>query len=108
MLFRLALNVSTMRLILLDADAGRIIETIGTFVVGGHYVIGAVVFLVLVIPGTFLPCSRVPLDAAPRAAERGLQLIHPLEQVLFHMHLIPRRNAALFPACKRPRTCWMR
>ena len=48
-LFRLALNVSTTRLILLEADAGEIIHTFGQFVVGGNFVVGAVVFLVLVI-----------------------------------------------------------
>ncbi len=48
-LFRLALNVSTTRLILLDADAGAIIETFGNFVVGGDFIVGAVVFLILTI-----------------------------------------------------------
>ncbi len=48
-LFRLALNVSTTRLILLEADAGEIIFAFGDFVVRGNYVVGAVVFLVLVL-----------------------------------------------------------
>ncbi len=48
-LFRLALNVSTTRLILLNADAGQVISAFGNFVVGGNYVVGAVVFLILVI-----------------------------------------------------------
>ncbi|MFS8665598.1 MAG: flagellar biosynthesis protein FlhA, partial [Limnochordales bacterium] len=48
-LFRLALNVSTTRLILLQADAGSIIRAFGHFVVGGNYVVGFVVFLILVI-----------------------------------------------------------
>ncbi len=48
-LFRLALNVSTTRLILLKGDAGNIISSFGNFVVGGNYVVGAVVFLILVI-----------------------------------------------------------
>ena len=48
-LFRLALNVSTTRLILLQADAGSIIQAFGSFVVGGNYVVGFVVFLILVI-----------------------------------------------------------
>lgn len=48
-LFRLALNIAATRLILSDADAGRVIETIGTHVVGGNYVIGLIVFLVLVV-----------------------------------------------------------
>ncbi|HDY65607.1 MAG TPA: flagellar biosynthesis protein FlhA [Phycisphaerae bacterium] len=48
-LFRLSLNVASTRLILLQADAGRIIETFGEFVVGGNMVIGLVIFLILVV-----------------------------------------------------------
>lgn len=46
---RLSLNVATTRLILLQADAGQIVETFGNFVVGGNLVVGLVVFLILVI-----------------------------------------------------------
>jgi type III secretion protein V len=48
-LFRLALNVASTRLILLQADAGQVIRAFGTFVVRGNYVVGGVVFLVLTI-----------------------------------------------------------
>jgi len=48
-LFRLSLNVATTRLILGDAYAGEIIESFGHFVVGGNYIVGAVIFLILVI-----------------------------------------------------------
>ncbi|MCL2825204.1 MAG: flagellar biosynthesis protein FlhA, partial [Polyangiaceae bacterium] len=48
-LFRLALSVSSTRLILLQADAGDVIRAFGNFVVRGNYVVGAVVFLVLTI-----------------------------------------------------------
>ncbi|MFI3271143.1 MAG: type III secretion system export apparatus subunit SctV [Pseudomonadota bacterium] len=48
-LFRLALNVSTTRLILLGGNAGEIIKTFGNFVVGGNFIVGAVVFLILTI-----------------------------------------------------------
>ncbi len=48
-LFRLALNITTTRLILLQGDAGQIIETFGTFVVEGNFVVGAVVFLIITI-----------------------------------------------------------
>ncbi len=48
-LYRLGLNVASTRLILLDADAGSVIKSFGTFVVGGNYVVGAVIFLILVI-----------------------------------------------------------
>ena len=52
-LFRLALNISSSRLILLNGNAGtsaagHVIEAFGEFVVGGNYVIGTVIFLVLV------------------------------------------------------------
>jgi len=48
-LFRLALNISSTRLILLDADAGKIIEAFGHVVIGGNLVVGLVVFLILVV-----------------------------------------------------------
>jgi type III secretion protein V len=48
-LFRLALNVSSTRLILLNADAGHVIEAFGKFVVRGNFVVGAVIFLILTI-----------------------------------------------------------
>jgi flagellar biosynthesis protein FlhA len=48
-LFRLSLNVSTTRLILLRGYAGAVISAFGNFVVGGNYVVGGVVFLILVI-----------------------------------------------------------
>ena len=48
-LFRLGLNVTSTRLILLEADAGAVIESFGQFVIGGNYVVGAVIFIILVI-----------------------------------------------------------
>ena len=48
-LFRLSLNVATTRLILLDANAGKIVSTFGDFVVGGNLIVGIVIFLILVI-----------------------------------------------------------
>ena len=48
-LYRLSLNVASTRLILLDGDAGQIIEAFGNFVVRGNYVVGFVVFLILVL-----------------------------------------------------------
>jgi flagellar biosynthesis protein FlhA len=48
-LFRLALNVSTTRLILLYGDAGSVVAAFGSFVIGGNYVVGVVVFLILTI-----------------------------------------------------------
>jgi flagellar biosynthesis protein FlhA len=48
-LFRLAMNVATTRQILLVGYAGNLIEAFGEFVVGGNYIVGIVVFLILVI-----------------------------------------------------------
>lgn len=52
--FRLALNVASTRLILLNGAegsdaAGRIIQSFGQFVVGGNYVVGAIIFVILVV-----------------------------------------------------------
>jgi len=52
-LFRLALNISSSRLILLNGNtgtsaAGDVIQAFGNFVVGGNYIVGAVIFLVLI------------------------------------------------------------
>jgi len=48
-LYRLALNVASTRLILLNGYAGHIIQAFGNFVVHGNYVVGMVVFLILVL-----------------------------------------------------------
>ncbi len=48
-LFRLGLNISATRLILLHAHAGKVIDAFGGVVVGGNYIVGVVVFLILVI-----------------------------------------------------------
>ncbi len=48
-LFRLALNVAAARLILSTANAGHVIAAVGDYVVGGNYVIGLIVFIVLII-----------------------------------------------------------
>jgi flagellar biosynthesis protein FlhA len=48
-LFRLSLNVASTRLILLQGNAGQIIQTFGHFVAGGSLVVGLVIFLILVV-----------------------------------------------------------
>ncbi|HEU5474235.1 MAG TPA: flagellar biosynthesis protein FlhA [Actinophytocola sp.] len=48
-LFRLALNISATRLVLLDGDAGAVIGAFGHFVVGGSLVVGLVVFFILIV-----------------------------------------------------------
>ena len=74
-LFRLALNVSSTRLILLTANPGKIITAFGDFVVGGNYVVGFVIFLILVIVNFLVitkgaervseVAARFTLDALP-------------------------------------------
>ena len=65
-LFRVGLNIATTRLILLQADAGEIIYTFGEFAVGGNFVVGAVVFLILTVV-QFLVVAK----GAERVAEVG-------------------------------------
>ncbi|HEX3019058.1 MAG TPA: flagellar biosynthesis protein FlhA [Chitinispirillaceae bacterium] len=48
-LFRLSLNVATTRLILSKADAGEVVRVFGTFVTSGNMVVGAIIFLIIVI-----------------------------------------------------------
>lgn len=65
-LFRVGLNITTTRLILLQADAGEIIYTFGNFALGGNFIVGAVVFVILTIV-QFLVISK----GAERVAEVG-------------------------------------
>ncbi len=65
-LFRVGLNITTTRLILLQADAGEIIYTFGEFATGSNFVVGAVVFLILTII-QFLVVAK----GAERVAEVG-------------------------------------
>lgn len=74
-LFRLGLNVASTRLILGNANAGEIINAFGSFVIGGNYVVGIIIFLVLltinfivVIKGSTRiaeVAARFTLDALP-------------------------------------------
>ncbi|WP_186429946.1 flagellar biosynthesis protein FlhA [Clostridium sp. BSD9I1] len=48
-LFRLGLNISSTRLILSEGSAGSVIEAFGSFVVRGNYVVGIIIFLIIVI-----------------------------------------------------------
>jgi len=65
-LFRLALNVSSTRLILLHGYAGEVIMSFGNFVVGGNYVVGFVIFAILIVI-QFIVITR----GAERVAEVG-------------------------------------
>ncbi len=57
-LFRLALSITTTRLILLQADAGQIVETFGNFVLSGNLVVGAVIVPILTIDDGLV--SQIP------------------------------------------------
>jgi len=48
-IFRLGLNISTTRLILGQGDAGAVVRTFGSFVAGGNIVLGAIIFIIIVI-----------------------------------------------------------
>src|SRR5882724_9804348 len=48
-LFRLAINVSVTRLVLLKGDAGHVVSAFGNFVVGGNVIVGLVIFMILVV-----------------------------------------------------------
>jgi type III secretion protein V len=63
-LFRLALEVSATRLILLHADAGEVIRAFGNFVVAGNLVVGAVIFLILTMIQITVPTSSRPMNLA--------------------------------------------
>lgn len=65
-LFRLSLNIASTKLILLDADAGQVIDTFGRLVVGGNVVVGLVVFLIIAIV-QFIVVAK----GAERVAEVG-------------------------------------
>ncbi|MCC6954430.1 MAG: FHIPEP family type III secretion protein, partial [Deltaproteobacteria bacterium] len=85
-LFRLGLNVSSTRLILLRGDegsdvAGRVIETFGTFVVGGDFVVGAIVFGVIALVN-FIVITR----GAARVAEVSAR---------FSLDALPGRQLAI-------------
>lgn len=48
-LYRLGLNVASTRLILSEAEAGNIIQTFGSFVIKGNYIVGIIIFLILLV-----------------------------------------------------------
>ena len=74
-LFRLSLNIASTRLILSGGSAGQVIQSFGDFVVGGNYVIGCIVFVILVIVNFLVitkgsgriaeVAARFTLDAMP-------------------------------------------
>jgi type III secretion protein V len=80
-LYRLALNVSSTRLILLQADAGRVIEAFGAFVVRGDYRVGALVFAMLTL---------IQFIVIARGAERVAEV-----SARFSLDALPGRQLAI-------------
>jgi type III secretion protein V len=80
-LFRLALNVSSTRLVLARGDAGRVIDAFGRVVVQGNYVVGAVVFAILTL---------VQLLVVAKGAERVAEVA-----ARFHLDALPGKQMAI-------------
>jgi len=80
-LFRLALNVTSTRLILLHADAGRVIEAFGHVVVQGDYAVGALVFAML---------TAVQMLVVARGAERIAEV-----SARFSLDALPGKQLAI-------------
>jgi len=74
-LFRLSLNVASTKLILLKGEAGDVIGAFGEFVIGGNYIVGTIIFLILVLVNMMVivkgstriaeVSARFTLDAMP-------------------------------------------
>lgn len=80
-LYRLSLNISSTRLILLQADAGEVIDAFGHFVVRGNYLVGAVVFAILTL---------IQLVVVSRGAERVAEV-----GARFSLDAMPGRQLAI-------------
>ncbi len=73
--FRIGITISTSRLILLEANAGQIVETFGNFVVGGNLVVGVIIFIIITLVNFIVitkgservaeVAARFSLDAMP-------------------------------------------
>ena len=101
-LFRLGLNVSTTRLILLQADAGEVVRAFGSFVAGGNIVVGVVIFLILTLIQFLVitkgaervaeVSARFTLDALPG---KQMSIDADFRAGLYDIHEARRRRANL-------------
>lgn len=101
-LFRLGLSIAGTRLILLQGDAGAVIETFGKFVVGGNIVVGGVVFLIITLVNFLVitkgservseVAARFTLDAMPG---KQMSIDADLRAGAFDMAEARRRRSAL-------------
>jgi len=110
-LFRLALNVATTRLILGEGFAGDVVSSFGAFVVGGNYVVGFIIFIILVIIQFVVivkgsgriseVAARFTLDAMPgkqMAIDADLNAGMITEEVARHRREAIAREAEFFGA----------
>lgn len=97
-LFRLALSISTTRLILLEGDAGQIVAAFGNFVIAGEVVIGMVVFLIITV-AQFLVITKGSERVAEVAARFTLDAM-PGKQMSIDNDM---RNGDIEPAEARRR-----
>ncbi|MFH0903023.1 MAG: type III secretion system export apparatus subunit SctV, partial [Pseudomonadota bacterium] len=108
-LYRLALNVSSTRLILLQADAGEVIRSFGEFVVQGNFVVGAVMFLILTLIQFIViskgservaeVAARFTLDAMPgkqMAIDADLRSGHINQEEARRMRSLLQRESQLY------------
>jgi type III secretion protein V len=101
-MFRLALSISTTRLILLNQDAGHIVEAFGQFVVGGNLAVGMVIFLILTVVNFLVITkgservaevgARFTLDAMPG---KQMSIDSDLRANLISVHEARRRRSEL-------------
>ncbi|MFJ3485486.1 type III secretion system export apparatus subunit SctV [Pseudomonas sp. NPDC090202] len=101
-MFRLALSISTTRLILLYQDAGHIVEAFGQFVVGGNLAVGMVIFMILTVVNFLVITkgservaevgARFTLDAMPG---KQMSIDSDLRANLISVHEARRRRAEL-------------
>jgi len=101
-MFRLALSISTTRLILLNQDAGHIVEAFGQFVVGGNLAVGMVIFLILTVVNFMVITkgservaevgARFTLDAMPG---KQMSIDSDLRANLISVHEARTRRAEL-------------
>ncbi|KPX50209.1 Type III secretion protein HrcV, partial [Pseudomonas syringae pv. helianthi] len=101
-MFRLALSISTTRLILLNQDAGHIVEAFGQFVVGGNLAVGLVIFLILTVVNFLVITkgservaevgARFTLDAMPG---KQMSIDSDLRANLITVHEARKRRAEL-------------
>ncbi|MCT8945771.1 type III secretion system export apparatus subunit SctV [Pseudomonas iridis] len=97
-LFRLSLSITTTRLILLDGDAGQIVQAFGEFVIAGEVVIGLVVFLIITV-AQFLVITKGAERVAEVAARFSLDAM-PGKQMSIDNDM---RNGDLDPVQARMR-----